>query len=227
MELRDALRTTGSIRHFTDQPIGDALLNEILDDARFAPSGGNRQAWRVIVVKDPAIRRAIADAYLDAWHDYVAQLMVGLVPFSPLASEADRVAAGQQREAAEAASRPEGFAETLADVPTMLVVLADLRVLAATDRDLERYQFVGGASIYPFIWSVLLAAHDRGVGGVMTTVAITNEAALRDVLALPDHFALASVVALGYATSRHTTLTRRPVDAFTTVDRVDGATFVR
>jgi nitroreductase len=153
--------------------------------------------------------------------------MVGLVPFSPLASEADRVAAGQQREAAEAASRPEGFAETLADVPTMLVVLADLRVLAATDRDLERYQFVGGASIYPFIWSVLLAAHDRGVGGVMTTVAITNEAALRDVLALPDHFALASVVALGYATSRHTTLTRRPVDAFTTVDRVDGATFVR
>jgi len=112
-------------------------------------------------------------------------------------------------------------------VPTMLVVLADLRVLAATDRDLERYQFVGGASIYPFIWSVLLAAHDRGVGGVMTTVAITNEAALRDVLALPDHFALASVVALGYATSRHTTLTRRPVDAFTTVDRVDGATFVR
>ena len=227
MELRDALRTTGSIRHFTDQPISDALLNEILDDARFAPSGGNRQAWRVIVVKDPAIRRAIADAYLDAWHDYVAQLMVGLVPFSPLASEADRVAAGQHREAAEAASRPEGFAETLADVPTMLVVLADLRVLAATDRDLERYQFVGGASIYPFIWSVLLAAHDRGVGGVMTTVAITNEAALRDVLALPDHFALASVVALGYATSRHTTLTRRPVDAFTTVDRVDGATFVR
>ena len=227
MELRDALRTTGSIRHFTAQPISDALLNEILDDARFAPSGGNRQAWRVIVVKDPAIRRAIADAYLDAWHDYVAQLMVGLVPFSPLASEADRVAAGQQREAAEAASRPEGFAETLADVPTMLVVLADLRVLAATDRDLERYQFVGGASIYPFIWSVLLAAHDRGVGGVMTTVAITNEAALRDVLALPDHFALASVVALGYATSRHTTLTRRPVDAFTTVDRVDGATFVR
>ena len=227
MELRDALRTTGSIRHFTDQPISDALLNEILDDARFAPSGGNRQAWRVIVVKDPAIRRAIADAYLDAWHDYVAQLMVGLVPFSPLASEADRVAAGQQREAAEAASRPEGFAETLADVPTMLVVLADLRVLAATDRDLERYQFVGGASIYPFIWSVLLAAHDRGVGGVMTTVAITNEAALRDVLALPDHFALASVVALGYATSRHTTLTRRPVDAFTTVDSVDGATFVR
>jgi nitroreductase len=225
MELRDALRTTGSIRRFTDQPVSDALLEAILDDARFAPSGGNRQAWRVIVVKDPTIRRAVADAYLDAWHDYVAQLMAGLIPYSPLASEADRAAAGERRGAAEAASRPEGFPESLAEVPAMLVVLADLRVLAATDRDLDRYQFVGGASIYPFVWSVLLAAHERGVGGVMTTVAIAKEAALRDVLTIPEHFAVASVVALGFPASRHTKLTRRPVEAFTTIDRLDGTAF--
>jgi nitroreductase len=225
MELRDALRSTGSIRHFREQPVDDALLTELLDDARFAPSGGNRQAWRVIVVKDPVTRQVVADAYLDAWHDYVAQLLAGRSPFSPLATEDDRTAASEQRDAAMAASRPDGFPETLATVPVMLVVLADLKVLAATDRDLERYQLVGGASIYPFVWSLLLAAHDHGLGGVLTTVATANEPALRNVLGVPDDFAVATVVALGYPDVRRTKLTRRPVEAFTTVDRFDGAAF--
>ena len=94
MELRDALRTTGSIRRFTDQPVDDRLLYAILDDARFAPSGGNRQAWRVIVVKDDARRRALAADYLDAWHDYVGHVLAGLVPFSPLATDEERQRAG-------------------------------------------------------------------------------------------------------------------------------------
>ena len=73
--------------------------------------------------------------------------------------------------AAEARSDADGFAETLADVPVLLVVLADLSVLAALDRDLDHYQIIGGASIYPFVWNILLAARERGVGGVMTTMA--------------------------------------------------------
>ena len=56
MELGEAIRTTGSVRRFTDEVIDDATVHAILDDARFAPSGGNRQGWRVVLVKDPAIR---------------------------------------------------------------------------------------------------------------------------------------------------------------------------
>jgi len=149
MELTNALRTTGSIRDFTDEAVEDALLWSILDDARFAPSGGNRQAWRVIVVRDDALRRAVRDAYLDAWHDYVAHLLAGVIPFSPLASDDDRLAALAQRSAAEDRSRPDDFSERLNKAPVMLVVCANLEVLAATDRDLDRYQMVGGASIYP------------------------------------------------------------------------------
>ena len=52
-----------------------------------------------------------------------------------------------------------------------MLVVADLRALAAVDRDLDRYTLVGGASIYPFCWSVLLAARAEGLGGVMTTMA--------------------------------------------------------
>jgi nitroreductase len=225
MELRDALRTTASIREFSARSIDDAVLFSVLDDARFAPSGGNRQAWRVIVVKDLAQRRAVAAAYLDAWHDYVGSLLAGVTPFSPIASEEDRRAAGEQREAARALSNPEGFAETLANVPAMLVVVGDLGSFAATDRDLDRYHLVGGASVYPFVWSVLLAARDRDLGGVMTTVAIKNEPALREILSLPEEFAVAAVLALGYPQRTVTKLKRREVSEFTTVDSFAGAPF--
>jgi nitroreductase len=225
MELTDALRTTGSVRAFLDEPVSDEDLYAILDDARFAPSGGNRQAWRVIVVKDEPRRRALRDLYLDGWHDYVAHVLAGLVPFSPLASNEDRAAALSKREAAIAASQPNGFPETLDRVPVMLVICADLAALAATDRDLNRYQIAGGASIYPFVWNILLAARARGLGGVMTTIATRNEAGVREVLELPNDQIVASIVALGHPTNRATTLKRRAVEEFTSIDTFDGKRF--
>jgi nitroreductase len=225
MELRDALRTTGSVREFTDQPVDDAVLFDVLEDARFAPSGGNRQAWRVIVVRDPEQRRRLAAAYLDAWHDYVASLLAGVAPFSPLAGSEEREAVRAMRAAAEAKSSPDGFAETLEHAPALLVITADLAAFAATDRDLDRYQLVGGASVYPFIWSILLAAHERGLGGVMTTVATANEPQLREIFSLPPNFVVASVVVLGYPERRATKLRRREVSEFSFVDRFDGPAF--
>jgi nitroreductase len=225
MELRDALRTTGSVRQFRDQAIHDDVLYAVLDDARFAPSGGNRQSWGVVVVKDPALRHDIAEAYLDAWHDYVAHVLAGVVPFSPFATDAAQLAAASQRDAAEASSVPHGFAETLATVPVMLVITSDLTALAATDRDLDRYQVAGGASIYPFVWSILLAAHERGLGGVMTTVGTRNEPRLREILELPATTIVATVMALGYPERRLTKLSRRTVEEFTTIDTFRGDAF--
>ncbi len=225
MQLIEALRSTPTVRQFTSEPVDENIVYQILDDARFAPSGGNRQAWRVIVVRDPDIRRAVADAYLEAWHDYVAHLLAGLIPFSPLASEEDRARALTHREAAERQSRPDGFAENLHSVPVMLVVCADLQVLAATDRDLGRYQIAGGASIYPFVWNILLSARERGVGGVITTVAMRREAQVRRALGVPDTFAVASIVALGYPATHVTKLSRRSVESFATVDSFDGDAF--
>jgi nitroreductase len=225
MELSDALRTTGAVRNFLDTPIADDVLYSILDDARFAPSGGNRQAWHVIVVKDTHRRRAIRDLYLDGWHDYVAHVLAGLVPFSPLASDEDRANAASKRDAAIAASNPGGFPETLDDVPVMLVICADLNALAATDRDLDRYQIAGGASIFPFVWSILLAARARGLGGVMTTIATRNESGIRKVLDIPENHIVATIVALGQPLHHVTKLKRRPVEEFTTTDSFDGSNF--
>ena len=51
MDLDNVMRTTFAARDFTDEPVSNAMLARILDNARFAPSGGNRQGWKVVVVR--------------------------------------------------------------------------------------------------------------------------------------------------------------------------------
>src|SRR5438093_624649 len=74
MELFDVMRTTFAAREFTDEPVPDATLFTILDRARFAPSGGNRQGWHVIVVRDRATRQALSALNAPAGRRYAAQL---------------------------------------------------------------------------------------------------------------------------------------------------------
>lgn len=223
MELQQALTTTGAVRDFTDEPVPDDQVRRILDTARFAPSGGNRQAWRTVLVKDPSLKRQLRDLYLRGWYEYLAMGAAGLVPWAPV-TDRDAEAAAIAR-AAEMQPPPEraGFAENLDRVPALIVLLADLRGLAAVDRDHDRYTMVGGASIYPFAWSILLAAHDEGLGGVMTTMLCREEHAVMKTLGVPEGWALAAMIALGHPAGRRPTRLRRgTVEQFATVDRFDG-----
>jgi nitroreductase len=224
MELLDVLRTTGAVREYRVEPIADAVIHRVLDTARFAPSGGNRQSWRVVVVRDPDVRRQLRDHYLSGWYPYLAQASAGLVPYAPLTDEdAERAAIANAGAVAKAAADgPGGFAEHLDEVPALLVVFADLRLLAAVDKDAARYTFAGGASVYPFAWSVLLAARAEGLAGVITTMPIRAEAAVKELLGAGDELALAAVIALGVPVRMPRRLTRQPVETFATVDRLDG-----
>jgi nitroreductase len=227
VDLIEALRSTGAIRDFRPEPVPDEIVHRLLDTARFAPNGGNRQAWHVIVARDPAIKEAIRDLYLPGWYEYLAQMEAGLTPFAAVTdTEAEIAARARGPEIrARAAAAPPGFAENFHLAPVLLVLLADLRNLATIDRDLDRYTLVGGASIYPFAWSILLAAHDAGLGGVFTTVAIRQEPELKELLGVPEPIVVAGVLALGYPVRRATKLRRNPVESFATVDRYDGAAF--
>ena len=227
MDLVQTLRTTGAVRDFTADPVDDATLYRILDTARFAPSGGNRQGWRVVVVREAATRRALRDLYLGGWYEYLAQREAGLVPWAPVTDrEAEaRAVAEAPRIRAAAAAGPGGMAEHLDEVPALLAVFADLRALAAIDRDLPRYTFAGGASIFPFAWNVLLAARAEGLAGVVTTMASREESGVKALLGTPDDWALAAVIALGHPVHQPTRLRRDPVESFTTVDRADGPPF--
>jgi nitroreductase len=117
------------------------------------------------------------------------------------------------------------FADHLDQVPVLLVLVVDLSALAVTDNGLDRQSIVGGGSVYPFSHNVLLAARDAGLGGVMTTVLARQEDAVKEVLHIPDGHAVAGLLALGHPAKVITKLRREPVEAFTTVDRLDGVPF--
>lgn len=226
MDLERALHTTGAVRDFSAHPVPDEVVRHVLDTARYAPSGGNRQGWRVVVVKDAGVRRQLRDLYLDAWYRYLAMSQAGLVPWAPVTDREREAEAlnDAARLADEARAGPGGFAEHFDQVPVLLVLLADLSRLAAVDRDLDRYTLVGGASIYPFAWSILLASHAVGLGGVITTMLVLNEDRVRELLGIPPQLAVAGALALGYPAGRRrpTRLLRAPVDEFARVDRYDG-----
>jgi nitroreductase len=225
MDLHAALTTTGAIRAFTSEPVSDETVHRILEVARFAPSGGNRQGWRVVVVKDPTIRNGLRDLYLRGWYEYLAQRAAGLTPWSPLADRAAEANAIGAAADIQRAASPDGFAERLDQVPVLLAIVVDLGELAAVDRDLDRYTFAGAASVYPFAWSVLLAARDEDLGGVLTTMVIREEPAACELLGVPARHAVAALIALGHPTRTFSKLTRAEVSSFTTVDRFDGAAF--
>ncbi len=208
-------------------PYPTRCSSAVLDNARFAPSGGNRQGWRVVVVRDRAAREQLRDLYLEGWYEYLAMGAAGLVPWAPVTDrEAETAARAKAPEfAAAAAAGRGGFAEHLDEVPVLMLVVADLRALAAVDRDLDRYTLVGGASIYPFCWSVLLAARDEGLGGVMTTMVVKCEDDVRELFGLPAEVVVAGLVALGFPEHQPRRLKRRQVSDFTTVDRYDGPAF--
>jgi nitroreductase len=228
LDLAEALRTTGAVREFTDDPVDDATVYRVLETARFAPNGGNRQAWRVILVKDPATRRALRDLYLPAWYQYLAQAAAGLTPWAVVTDrqlEASALATAGDV-AASAAEEPGGFAEHLDGVPVMVVLLADLARLSTVDRDLGHYTMVGGASIYPFAWSILLAVRTEGLAGVMTTMIVREERAVAELLGVPDTHSVVGLLALGHPVSQPTRLRRGAVEGFATVDRFDGHALV-
>ncbi len=216
MDLISALRTTGAARRFTAEPVDRATVAALLDDARFAPSGGNRQPWLVAVVEDPGVRRQLAALMQPVWDEYIAAAASGQTPFNAVAFEPP---------ATVTTGHPNELLDRIEDVPVVLAVGADLRRIALMDGQLERTPITGGASIYPFCWSVLLSARARGLGGVMTTFLSRVEPAAVAFLGLPADHALAATIFVGRPEHQPTRLRRAPVATFATVDRFDGAAF--
>ena len=104
----------------------------------------------------------------------------------------------------------------------VLVVCVDLRRVASTDQYLERVGVISGASIYPFVWNVLMAARHEGYGGTITTLAIAQEGKVKELLGVPENVAVCAVVPLGRPVKQLTKLRRGPVEGFTVRERWDG-----
>jgi len=219
MELYDVMRTTASVRAFTEEPLPDDVLHTILDNARFAPSGGNRQGTQVVVVRGRATREALVQLTAPGARRYAAQRIAGEGPWNPVTPttlSAEQIAATDV---------PESFTVPLLQAAVVLVVCVDLRLVAATDQELDRIGLISGASVYPLVWNILLAARNEGFGGTITTMAVAQEPEVKALLGIPEPYAVACVVPMGKPVKQLTKLTRVEVADLARRERWNGEAF--
>jgi nitroreductase len=212
MDLIQAMRTAAAIRRFRPDAVPDDVLYRVLDSARFAPSWGNRQGWRVIVVRDQALRTQLRTLYLHTW-----RLIYQAPPdqSQPVAESAGRHPTG--------AMERNYYAEHLDELPVHLVVTVERESLLTPLPSLNDGTFAGGSSIYPFVQNLVLAIRAEGLGTSLSMQLNNEETEVKRLLEIPDGFALAAHLGVGWPARPHPTrLRRRQVEDFTAIDRFGG-----
>ncbi len=199
MELQEAMRTMGTCRYYTSDPVPDDVLERVLDAARYAPQGGNRQPVRFVVVRDEATKRQLKEWYLVPWKAYVGGTKTGDIKIGT-------------EKAARVVSDADYFAEHMDEVPVLLVACGVLEDIHPTDTELDRFGIVGGGSIYPAVQNLLLTAREEGLGGTLTTLLCIYEQQVKELLNIPEGVGTAAVIALGWpAKPFPTKLSRKPL----------------
>ncbi len=201
MGIYEAMRTLRAVRRLRPDPIPDEVLQRVLEAATWAPTGGNVQPWRIVVVKDRALKVPLGKLYNERWIAYTKQRAIPASAPADVRARAERtVAAGDYLGA--------HFGET----PVVAVFCFNPKNMAITDAKQERVSVVGGGSVYPAVENLLLACRAEGLGCVLTTLLCECEPEVRKLLAIPDPWYTAAAIPIGYPVGRgHGPLIRRPV----------------
>lgn len=199
MDLYEALYTTRAMRRVEPTPIPDEVVAAMLDAAIRAPSGGNSQNWRFVMVTDPELKKRLGPLYREAFE--ILQQTVYKRSWERAKEAGDEAALRVMRSSA-------WLAEHFEDVPLWL--------FAFSRND------PGGASIYPAVWSAMLAARGHGVGTCLTTIlGVFKEEQTCEVLGVPTDrgWRLAAAVSTGYPRGRWGVAERRPAHEVAYADR--------
>jgi nitroreductase len=171
MSLFDAIHSQRAVRHFSAQPVSDGAVETMLHAAICAPSGGNRQPWRFVVIRDADIKRRLGQWYQAAWQAATADMEPLTQPY---------------RHGAE-------LAQQMAIVPVLILACIDHGDAGPGLGPVTR-----GASIYPAVQNLLLAARALGLGTVLTTLHTQYESEIKALLHIPDTVETAALIPVGY-----------------------------
>lgn len=188
-DLYELLRTQRAIRRLRPDPIPDAVLARIKQAAAWAPSGGNQQPWRMILVRDRTLKARMGELYAVRWAAYID----GYV--QRYADQPESVRATIQRTIAAG----DYLAANIGDYPVVAVVCFNPDFITITDADLDRPSVVGGGSIYLAVQNLLLACRAEGVGCVLTTLLCMDEPEIRELLKIEPGWYTAAHIPMGYA----------------------------
>jgi nitroreductase len=181
-DLFEIIRTTRSMRRLKPDPVPDALIRQILEAGTCAPSGGNMQHWRFLVIRDPAIKSAVGAWYKRAWDEQVGPRY-----------RAGEPAPGMDRERFHRLlAAAEHLAAHIHEAPVWIVPC--LQGAAPT-----RW---AASSIYPAVQNMLLAARALGLGATLTTLYLNFETEAEAALGLPPDWHSYAILPIGYPTGR-------------------------
>lgn len=206
VDMLEGIMTTRAIRRFTDDAVTDEEIRTCIRAAIQAPSGGNIQPWRFVVVTDPDVKRRLGDVYRKAYDRYEPTLMASLPPFRSPADEESFMRGTR-------ASRD--LAESIGATPAIVVVCMPSIDLTLTDDegpiDIGRLD----ASVYTAVQNLLLAARAQGVGTALTTVIRAYQDEAREVLGIPEGYEIAALVPMGRPRGRFGIARRIPAEKLT------------
>jgi nitroreductase len=181
-DLFEIMRTTRSMRRLKPDPVPNALIHKILEAAVCAPSGGNMQRWRFLVIKDAAIKKAVGAYYKPAWDEQVGPRY-----------RAGEPAPGMNRDRfLRLLDAAEYLAAHIHEAPVWIVPCLEGSTPTRTS----------GSSIYPAVQNILLAARALGLGATLTTLYLGFEKEAEAALGLPDGVHSYAIIPVGYPMGR-------------------------
>jgi len=193
MDFFDVVTTQRAMRRLEPRPIPDALLRQIMDAAICAPSGGNRQGWSFLIIRDGAKRARLGELYREAWGELMKVPYYAGAAKEPPDSPAGRMLASARH-----------LSEHLGEAPVL--VLACVALDPGVTPSLTT-----GASIYPAVQNLMLAARAHGVGSCITTIHRFRDAQVKELLGIPAGVETAALIPLGYPSGRFGRPPRRPL----------------
>ncbi len=189
MDIFEAINTQRAMRRLRPDPVPEELIWTLLDAAVRAPSGGNRQPWNFVVVRDAETKAKIAEWYLDGWNTAYG-------PFREAAMASPAIA--------KTYASADHLANHLAEVPVLIVAAVNLSMVAPVSPP--------GASIYPAVQNLLLAARALGLGATLTTVYRTHEAEVKQLLGIPEGVDTMALIPLGWPRGDFGPTSRMPTE---------------
>jgi nitroreductase len=178
------LTSTRSVRKRLDltRPVPREIVLECLELALQAPTGGNTQRWRWMVIDDPDLRMGLADLYRRTWEPYIAERR----------KEIAAAGRGPNEAIIDSSSY---LAEHLHEVPVHVIPVALDRLPEGTDRGTVAGYF---GSIIPAAWSFMLALRSRGLGSAWTTLHLAYEKEAAALLGIPDTVTQVALLPVAY-----------------------------
>jgi nitroreductase len=200
MDFFDVVTTQRAMRRLKPDPIPEAALRQIMDAAVCAPSGGNRQGWRFLVVRDAAKRARLGELYREGFGE------LAKLPY--YAGAMKEPAGSPARKMIDSAAH---LAEHMGEAPVL--ILACITIDPGTKPTVTT-----GSSIYPAVQNIMLAARALGIGSCITTIHRYRDAQVKELLGIPPDVETVALIPLGYPLGKFGRPPRRPVGDVTFAD---------